>query len=239
MSDKSSKKTQWKASFILSTSVPVREVKSLKGIEFVIEDKARSEITGINIITPEMTYLSAVTYAEIICNRCVDYLSFLSRLPVIASLRQMNEISKIAVKSGYAMFSANAILAKRKDLDITNPAFQRALRNEDMKLALQLAHFRRGMLAKDVIEKIREFFQVLELERSPATETYKYVRHLVSHPELSKTKSVEEAIKIIGKPYLDPSAPQDLRKMEKDASAIEKEARSIIQNKLKRTTCSR
>lgn len=232
MGDTNSKKSQWKASFILSTPVAVMDVKSLKGIEFVIEDKDR-KITGINVITPEMSHVSAVTYAGIICSRCVDYLSFSSGIPVTASLRQINEIgSKVAIRTGFVECSFNLIIAKRVDVDITIAAFQRVLQNEDIKLGLQLAHFRRGMLAKDVVEKIREFYQVLELEGAPAAETYRYVRHLVSHPELTKRKSVEEAIKIIGKPYFDPSAPRDLRNIARDASAIEKEARLIIQSRL-------
>lgn len=228
------KKSRWKAFFVLSTPVSVGEVKSVPNIEFVVEshDKIR-KISGINVTAPKMSHIDAVNYAEITCNRCVDYPCFLTGVPVTASLRQMSELgAKTAVKTGFAFMSADVLIAKRADLDITTQAFQRALLGEDLTLALQLAHFRRGMLARDVIEKIRELYQILELEDPSIAEAYKYVRHLVSHPKL--TWSAEEAKEILGKPYFDPSAPQDLRKIESDALKIEKQARSIIQNKLRK-----
>ncbi len=232
MSDKSSKELEWKASFILSTPVLVGKVTSPKGIEFEIDDKSQ-KITGINIFTPAMTQFSAINYAEIICNRCVDYLSFVSRLPVSASLRQITEIGvESGIKRGLALFPVDTLFAKRIDVDVTMPAFQRVIQNKDTRLALQLAHFRRGLRTNDVIEKIREFYQVLELEESKVTEKFRYVRHLVSHPELTNKKAVEEATELIGKPYLDPSVPRDLQNLSSDVQKIEKKARAIIQSKL-------
>lgn len=108
------KTSLWKATFTLSTPLFIGQVKGTKEIEFITEPYNQDRrIIGTNVITPKMTLINAISYAELNCNRCIDYLSFLSDLPLYASLKQMNTLDSKTDGAGSADLSSQFFIPKK------------------------------------------------------------------------------------------------------------------------------
>jgi hypothetical protein len=239
MSTASKNESQWKARFNLHRNgVIVSRVTDLSpDVTLVTQsDGCNTHVVSIEIVTPGLSLLDAIDRSQLIANRCADVLSFISGFGVTCSLGQINEINgELGITEGGVMSSATADLAKPEEVDLTKPAFQRVMQEKDAKLALQLSHFRRGLSSSDVIDQIKEFYQVIEGEygkNDPRFDRYRYVRNLVSHPELNDPNVKNTAIALVGKTYLDPSEPQDLSALMTDLKNIKTEARNIIQLKI-------
>jgi hypothetical protein len=67
---------------------------------------------------------------------------------------------------------------------------------------------------------------------SSSSKKYRYVRNLVSHPKLNKSCVVSQATARFGKPYIDPSSPEDLDKLREDAKSLMEKAKEALLNKL-------
>jgi hypothetical protein len=229
---------KWKAVFkLVPERIGVSQVKDLPDVKLLTDVIGNNRyITSIEITTPDSSFVDAINYSKLIANRCVDMISYIVGFGVSCSLSQINEIGPPGtVKTGAVFCTIDAVLSKMQNVDITTTSFSNALQNRDRKLVRQLSHYRLGLLSSDIVEKIREFYQVLEDEYTknhPSIEKYKYVRHLVSHPELTKSRSKEEAEKIVGKSYFDPSAPEDICALERHLEEIKNNAEQLIKSKI-------
>jgi len=233
-------KKRWKARFsIHPDGIAVSKVLNLPDVTLVTESGGGStSVTSIEITTPILSFVDAINNSQRMANRCTDILSFVSGYGVTCSLNQINEIGDGgAAKTGAIDFSADASIVKPEEVDLTRPAFLRVIKEKDEKLARQLSHFRRGISSLDIIEQIREFYQIMEDEygeNDPKTEEYKYVRHLVSHPDLCRPDAKAAAIAMLGKSYLDPSEPNDMSALSNHLANLKNDAKSIIESKIQR-----
>jgi hypothetical protein len=229
---------KWIAVFKLTPErIGVAQVKDLPNVKLLTDVTGNNKyITSLEITTPDLSFVDAINYSKLIANRCGDIISYIVGFGVSCSLSQINEIGPSGtIKTGAVFLLADAVLSKMQNVDITTTSFSGVLENKDRKLARQLSHYRRGLSSSDTIEKIREFYQVLDDEYPkdhPSIQKYRYVRHLVSHPELTKDRSIEEAEKIFGRPYLDPSAPEDIQALQKHLNEIKYEAEQLIKAKI-------
>lgn len=202
-------------------------------------DGRNTSVISIEIITPVLSFLDAINYSQRMANRCTDVLSFISGYGVACSLKQINEIGEEvgAAKIGAIFFSVGGLLVKPGEVDLTKPAFSRVIQEKDKKLARQFSHFRLGISSLDVIEQIREFYQIIEDEygeNDPKTQKYKCLRNLLSHPELIKPESKAAAIAMVGKSYLDPSEPSDISVLLKHLVNLKNDAMCIIESKIQK-----
>jgi hypothetical protein len=231
------KKCKWNAIFNLEPRIIVAKVKSLPDVKLLtVLNGTSTFITEIEITAPELSFIEATKYSEEKANRCADIISFTTGFSVSCTLRQINEVGTAGtVKTGAATYGVAATFYRPQEVNITTPKFSNILHYKDEKLARQLSHFRKGISSSDMVQKIREFYQVVEDEYSkhhPFIEKYKYVRDLVSHPEMTFNRSKAEAKKIVGKEYFDPSSPQDMAALEIHLEQIEGEAERIIKSKI-------
>ncbi len=233
------KKCKWNATFDLEPRIIVAKVNSLPDVKLLtVLDGSSTFITSIEITTPELSFIDATKYARTKANRCADIISFITTFPISCTLRQINEIGPAGtVRTGAATFEVTSHLYRPQEVDMTTAKFSDVLYNKDEKLARQLSYFRRGISSFDIVQKIREFYQVVEDEYAcaqdhPFIKKYKYVRDLVSHPEMTRPRSKAEAKKIVGKEYFDPSSPQDMAALEAHLEQIKGEAERIIKSKI-------
>jgi len=234
---KASKICKWQAVFkIVPAGVAVTDVKDLPEVRLITGVGNNKYITSIEITTPDLSFVEAVTYSKLMANRCIDIISYIVGHGVSYSLGQITEIGPSGtVKEGHAFCGVDTLLARPQNVDITRASFSDVLQNKNSKLARQLSHYRRGIASPDIIEQIREFYLVLEDEypsNHPFLQKYRYVRNLVSHAELDTERSVEEAKKIVGKAYLDPSAPEDMDALQTHLNEIKYEAERVIKSKI-------
>jgi hypothetical protein len=231
---------KWKAVFkLVPERIGVAQVKDLPNVKLVIDVTENEKyITSLEITTPDSSFVDAINYSELIANRCVDIISYRVGFGVSCSLSQINEIgSPRAVKTGAIIRLSDAMVTKMQNIDITTSSFSGVLQNKDERLARQLSHYRRGLSSSDISKKILEFYQVLEDEyydgNRPFQQKYGYVRNLVTHPELTRNRTeIEKAEKLIGKPYFDPSSPQDSKAFEEQLHQIKCDAENVLKKKL-------
>jgi len=231
--------SEWRAKFSINPDgVIVSKVLNLPDVTLVTEfDGSNNRIISVEIITPNFPLFDAIDYLQRIANRCTDILSFISGYGVSCVLRQMNEINGEdgTAKTGIVPISFDAALAKPEEVDLTKPAFLRVIEEKDEKLARQLSHFRLGISSSNIIEQIREYYQIIEDEYGqddPRLVKYKWVRDLLMHAKLDHKKAIAEALKIVGKPYFDPSAPKDISALSTHLIDIKTKARHIIRSKV-------
>jgi hypothetical protein len=235
----STKKHKWKTSFAVHPErIVVSKVVNLSNITFTTESDARNtSIVSIEIVTPDLSFVDAINYSQTLANRCVDIMSFIVGYGISCSIKQINEIGgEIGkTKTGAVFYSSDALIVKPEEVDLTKPFISKILLNQDEKFVRQLSHYRRGISSQDVIEQIREFYLVLEDEygkNSARLQPIAYIRHLVSHPELSSASAQRDAIIMLGKTYLDPSAPKDLSTLKQQLEYIKNEAKCVIESKI-------
>jgi hypothetical protein len=237
MKGESTKICKWKAVFkIVPDGVVVADVKDLPEVRLVTQVGNNKYITSIEITTSDLSFVDAIAYSELLANRCVDLISYIVGRGVSCSLTQIIETGPPGiVREGHAFMTLDTLLAKPQYVDITTASFSDVLQNRNQKLARQLSHYRRGIASSDIIEQIREFYLVLEDEypdNHPSLQRYRYVRNLVSHAEVTNPRSEEEARRIVGKTYIDPSAPQDLAVLRNHLNEIKCEAERVVKSKV-------
>lgn len=232
------KPCKWQASFRLSPPILLGEIRNTTDIRIVKDSNApNARASRIEIVTPELSYEDARNYALEVTNRVTDYLSFLKRFPVGAILSNIGQIlpadSRIHMR-GYATLRARATVERPVNLDMAVKPIAQIIGGQEAKLARQLSRYRRALETDDVINRVREAYQIIEDEGTDREflSKYRYVRHLVSHPELADHRAASQATERFGKPYIDPSSPEDLAKLDEDAKSILKKAEEILLSKL-------
>jgi len=230
------KRCRWKVNFSLTDKVLAKTIVDLPDIKLLTEVvRNNTYITAIEIATPELSFAEATEFSSLAANRCCDLISFVIGRGVSCTLQQINEIGPPgAVKGGFKLFTVGTIIEAPKDFDLSTAPFLRVLEDEDQKLARQLSHYRRGIASLDIIEKVREFYQVLEDETgSQFKEKYQWLRDLVSHPELTRsTASKQKATERVRKTYVDLSSPRDIKTLQKQLEQIKLDAKMSLGRKL-------
>jgi hypothetical protein len=230
------KKCRWRVNFSLTDKVLAKTIIDLPDIKLLTEVvRNNTYITAIEIATPESSFAEATEFSSLAANRCCDLISFIVGRGVSCTLQQMNEIGPPGtVKAGFKSFTTDAIIEAPKDFDLSTAPFLKVLDDKDQKLARQLSHYRRGIASLDIIEKVREFYLVLEDETgSQFKEKYQWLRDLVSHPELNRpTASKEKATERMGRTYVDPSSPRDMENLQEKLEQIKLDAEISLGRKL-------
>lgn len=228
---------QWRAIFNFHSPVHEKSIVGTEGIEFNTENVNESiAIKGFSIITPSLEYDRAKNYANEKANRIFDYMSAIHNYAIKGYLSNMTEHKPLGEKkTGIVQMNGSLVIHKSENLDFSKKSFEDVFNGKDEKFQRQLSHFRNGLEVDNIITKILEFYKIIEDEynkQHPFIEENKYIRHLMSHPELTYEKHKESAIDKLGKQYFDPSNPEDIEKLKKDVEVIKNEARKIIKNKI-------
>ena len=230
------KRCRWKVNFSLTDKVLAKTIVDLPDVKLLKEVvENNTYVTAIEITTPELSFVEAVELSSLIANRCADLMSFIAGLSVSCTLQQINEIGLPgAVKASLKPFTVDAIISAPRDIDISTTPFLNVLGGKDEKLSRQLSHYRRGIASSDTIEKIREFYQVLEDEAGkPFRQRYGWLRDLVNHPELTyDTSSKKKSTEQLGKNYIDPSSPMDLKNLKEQLHQVKRDAEITLSRKL-------
>ena len=109
----------------------------------------------------------------------------------------------------------------------------RSLRGERVR---QIGWYSSGMKSEWVVERIRNFYEVLELEEGltkcmyKAPDNLRFLRHAASHPHLDNRKKAAAWLRgKIGTDHIDPLNLQHLEFLNAETPALESEARRILQ----------
>lgn len=239
MSDevKSEGKLGWEAKVQFFGPILEESIKEIDDITFDLEKRDSGIVLkGFTVKTPQMSAENAFIYAQEIANRVFDYLSAMHGYSIKGYLSNITEIKpKGETKRGYAQVAMSQISHKAMKLDFGE--IEPLLKKKDIKLMRQLAHYRMGLESRDLVTKVQQFYQVAEDEyddKNPFIEQNKWVRHIVSHNVLDKSKTAKKkAEDYFGKNYIDLSDPEDIKKLQKALGPIQAEAKKIIDSKLK------
>lgn len=227
--------TTWQAKFHINPHINVREIKNLSNIRLIKDsDNNASKAIELDVTITARTHEDARKEAIELANKCAAFLTFKKRFLVSATLLNINRLRPSGITmTGYGNLSVRGNIDNYDNIDLTAEPFLGLINNNEAKLYRQLWHYHRAFETDDVINKIRELYQVIEDEYNNTSDfikSHKWVRHLVSHPELNDPVTAEQALKSIGKEYLDPS--QDLSNLKAEVSEIQKEAEKILEGKI-------
>ena len=230
---------RWQAKFTLAPPLLLDEVQNLPELKIIKEnDEPNAKWTRIEVTTPNLpSFIEAILYAREKCNRCTDFLTFLKGFPVRATLSNITQVGLTgSVVTGCAPLSLDMIIDGPHYIDLIGEAIAEVIQGSEPKLARQLSHYRRAIETDDTINKIRELYLVVEDEYGEACqflEQYRYVRNILSHPELTKSDySISKAKNRFGRTYIDPSCPKDLDELKQDADELLRKAKEIVRSKL-------
>lgn len=122
----------------------------------------------------------------------------------------------------------DSILGKTANplIDITN-----SLSITDIKFWRQIAHYHRGNITKDPVERYREFYHVLE-DDNQENMTEKALRHALSHPMLTYPATVSEVTRVLGNAYFDPMSQKHLDIVRQYADNLQEKAKAIFLGKI-------
>jgi len=227
--------TTWQAKFHINPHINVREIKNLPNIRLIKDsDNNDAKAIELEVTITARTYEDARKKAIEIANKCAAFLTFKKRFLVAATLLNIHRFRPSGITmSGYGNLSVTGNIDNYDNIDLTAEPLLGIINNNEAKLSRQLSHYHRALETDDVINKIRELYQVIEDEHNNTSDfikSHKWVRHFVSHPELNDPVMAEQALKFIGKEYLDPS--QDLSKLKAEVSEMQKEAEKILEGKI-------
>jgi len=98
----------------------------------------------------------------------------------------------------------------------------------------QIGWYSAGMKSEWVIERIRNFYEVLELEKGLGNgykppDNLRFLRNAASHPRLDDEKAATWLRGKIGTDHIDPLNPRHLEFLNSETPALESEARRILQ----------
>ncbi len=221
----------WQANFDLDPPISLYIVQNLPDVQILrCSDDTSALFDKIEVTTRGVaSYIEAHLDAVETCNRCTDFLTFIKGFPVKATL---SEIRPQGSKTVCVPHDLDFVVAERHtNIDLAEETIERIIRGNDGKLNRQLSHYRRAIETDDVITKIKELYQVIEAEKdkySQFLKKYKYVRDLLSHPEVNHPPIVQKAKDRFGRAHIDPSSPKDLDELKKDAEKLLVEAREIL-----------
>jgi len=108
----------------------------------------------------------------------------------------------------------------------------------DRALVLQLGWYNSGTTALWVIEKIRNYFEVLEVENVVTNGSYgipatmRWLRNAVSHPVISDPQIKSFLQAHIGTDQIDPNNEKHIQFLESQVECIRKEAQDILARKV-------
>lgn len=131
-------------------------------------------------------------------------------------------------------FQTRRVVDRPTNVDMTAKPIAQIIGGQEDKLARQLSHYRRALQADDVITRVREAYQVIEDEETEHLflDDYRYIRNLVSHPELHNRRMIPKAEERFGESFIDPSSPDDIAKLREDAEKFMQKAKEILSRKL-------
>lgn len=218
---------------------PILE-KSIADFEdFIFDTEKMNEgilLKGFSIITEPLTKQEALYYAQGKANRFLDYLSAVHKYSIECRLNNMVEVKpKGEERTGFVWVTGNCILHRPEYLDFSRDNAKKLLQNSDDKLVRQFSHYRRALKTDDIIEKIREYWLIIEDEygqNHPFIQNHSYIRHLTNHAKLTTHKHEQKAKTLLNKSYIDTSNPKDLDILINDLRKIQKEAKGIIDSML-------
>lgn len=233
----SSGKSKWEVVFNFSSPILEKSISDFE--DFILDTEKVDEgihFKGFSIITNALTIQEAFFYAQGKANRFFDYLSAVHKYPVECHMSTMIEVKpKGEVRTGFAFVTGKCVIHRPEILDFSKDNAKKILQNSDDKLVRQFSHYRRALKTDDIIEKIREYWLIIEDEygkNHPFILNHLYIRHLVNHTELTRPNHENKAKNLLNKNYLDTSNPQDLDIIKNDFMLIQKEAKEIIDGKI-------
>ncbi|MDD3709445.1 MAG: hypothetical protein PHH78_03890 [Methanothrix sp.] len=225
--------SEWIAEFELFGPILIKSIKDVDGIIFDIEKHSDLvSLKGFSITVSSAAPDDAFICAQEKANRIFDYLSFLRGYAIGGYLKKIIENKPIGErKTGALQFKTDIILFDAEDIDFG--PIKDILENKNVKLSRQLAHYSMGLKSEYIPIKVQQFFQVAEDEydsKHRFIEEYRWVRHIVSHPELNKSKIAMEKAKERGfdECYVDLSNPRHMNKLQESLIPIKTEAHNII-----------
>ncbi len=213
---------KWQASFNIKPPLALGEIKNPTNFKIIKEnDRPDAKAIGLEVTIDEPTEEKATTSAINIANTVAACLTFLKGVPVKAHLSSIANLSSSKPSTQFIFIGSRFVLDASQDVDFTTNPIRELLSGQNIKLHRQLAHYQRALETEDIITKIREFYQVVE-DEYPSDHSFIqahiWARHLVSHPELNNTKRALEAMKHLGKTYIDPL--QDSKKLQAEMTDI-------------------
>ncbi|MCU1256106.1 MAG: hypothetical protein JWM83_2405 [Candidatus Angelobacter sp.] len=108
---------------------------------------------------------------------------------------------------------------------------------KEPELSAQLAWFNAGECAQFSVERIRNYFEVLELEERRSAykppDECRCLRHAVSHPRLNDRTVVSYLQDNISSAFIDPNKDTHLRFLEGKVDLLRSEARCVIDRQLR------
>ncbi|OLS14295.1 MAG: hypothetical protein RBG13Loki_2083 [Promethearchaeota archaeon CR_4] len=225
---------RWRVTFdFIPPKILVSRIKNVPDVLLITTDEGeRKWITSIEMITPELSFTEALISASETANHYADFISFAVNYGVSCTIRQINEVGEGGKpKQGGTIKFLECRVVTPENIDLTKYVGNEVYRR-------QFAHYRKGLSSTDVVERIREFFIVLEdsyPKNDPRLTKWAWVRNLVSHHELIVKGQMIEAEKLIGKHYFDPSTPQDENALHENAVELKKEAKECLEPILPKT----
>ncbi len=225
-------KIKWIVYIKLAPPIPVKTFKDLPSIKFLVKkENSINFIDGLKIITPKMFEKEVEEYAGELANRCADYISFQTNHYTSCFLSRIEgEVIKGTKQVSFSIPITGTIISNTT-IDITSNGFRKLTSKRNIRLRRQLANFREGLKSVNPIDRIRNFHNILE-DEGQSPNKYKFVRHLVSHPKLTRKKAVNYVKKIFDRNYIDPSKPSDINKLVHISFEIKDRAKQIINKKL-------
>lgn len=234
--------------FELTEPVPISGLKKDTGkIEFVFDENDPSLLNGFKINVSDLQGKKNIINAYQVALRLTNLISLKTGLFIFH--KRPLEIINGEITKRIAGFSIDALLTKLVNFDLTTSEIQTYL-SSDSKITQQVAHFVNGQKALNGAsfgEAIKEFYQVIEYENLPHLEKYKYLRHGVSHSELTSSETIgklkdEFGIICVENPnslltpkgkYVDVTSPEIQDKLEEEANKLREEVIRFLDNKLK------
>jgi len=229
------KHSRWTAKFKFyqKSLTELHLINSINSIDFVTEqlqlcptDTPEVKLIGFNIIILKATEQNARSEAKKKANIIFNYLTCVHDYAIRGYLSNMTN------DKGECIAESKFHSVKHKPLNIDLTDINKLIESSDDKKLRQLAHYSRGVEATDIITKYREFYQVFEDDIDKDLENYeilKFIRNLVNHPNLIKSKSKEIALKLLVKPSLDLNNPEELELVKSYLKIMQKEAKDIIE----------
>jgi hypothetical protein len=255
MSDVASSKegSTYRVSYRLYAPVSERSIKTVDGIEINQGTHTNgTELNGFSLMVTACSEQDALVLAEGKANRVFDYLSYVHARAIRGYLDSMDEVKPAGEKITRIKFiGATTTIHNPLDLDLAE--IGDVIKSGDEKLLRQLGHYSLGLKALDPASKYREFYQVIEDEKTSPKNTAmvasciesittidnktitRVIRNLLDHPFIDK-RDLDIAKKLIEEMgldkrtdiFLDLANPKDRALIEKYLQVVERDARNIL-----------
>jgi hypothetical protein len=158
---------KWQTIFRLSPPILLGEIGNTADVRLIKDsDDPNARASRIEIVTPELSYEDARNYALEVANRVTDYLSFVKQSPVGATLSNIKQqIPPADSKFRFQEhFATRRVVDRPTNVDMAARPIAQIIGGQETKLARQLSHYKRALQTDDVINKVREAYQIIEDE---------------------------------------------------------------------------